>query len=482
MARIPERSQTIPSMNTARTDEPKCFAVPRGKGARLDASFNHPRYKALNARLDVSGLPMPLLGKFLESIAGGATPSRDNVELYTDSGIRFIRILNISDGEIIEHDIKYISDAVHNGELSRSQLAADDVLMTITGRVGSAAVVKSHNLPANINQHIVRLRIDKGVCRPEYLSAWFNCPIGHELSNRPVSGGTRMALDYKAIRNLRIPLPSLSIQDKLLKGLEIARTKRNTKIAQANTLVADIDEFLYQTLAIPQPPTARNTFSVRLRDLIDVVNPNRYHGLQTEKHLGFNKSLGDFVSLVKTKYSPEKDAPDQEIDWIRIDDLPNNPLQVEHVRTTVGQDTKGTFYQVQEGDILIARLGPTIQNAKFVLCPSLSRHTVASSEFLVLRCKRNYRPEAVLGLLRTALYREIMYKRTRGTTPSRFRLIGNDIVTIPFPDIYSSQTEVANEVRQLADKVRRLRTEAESRWQMAKQEFEKQLLGLSTSA
>ena len=110
--------------------------------------------------MDASLIATPTVGDLLESIAGGATPARSNTSLYAHDGVKFLRILNVDDGEIVESDLKHITDAVNEGELARSQLAVGDVLMTITGRVGSAAVVRKEHLPANINQHIARLRIN----------------------------------------------------------------------------------------------------------------------------------------------------------------------------------------------------------------------------------------------------------------------------------------------------------------------------------
>ena len=200
------------------------FAVSMGNLLeRLDVAFHQPRYENLTARLDSSPSEMCKLGDLLESMSSGATPSRNDPSLYTDEGVRFLRILNIDDGEIIERDLKYITDAVHNGELARSQLAVGDVLMTITGRVGSAAVVSQEHLPANINQHIVRLRLDRFRCLPEYLSEWLNSNVGLELSNRAVTGGTRAALDYDAIRNIPIPIPSIGEQERLVTEIAAKR-------------------------------------------------------------------------------------------------------------------------------------------------------------------------------------------------------------------------------------------------------------------
>lgn len=190
---------------------------------RMDTSFHQPRYGKLMDSLNAAPFAHHSLGDFLQSISSGATPHVSDSSLYADSGIKFIRILNVINGEIIDSDMKYITNAVHAGELARSQLSAGDVLMTITGRVGSAAVVLDEHLPANINQHIVRLRIDSERCMPEFLCQWLNSSVGLEFSNRYVSGGTRAALDYNAIRNIRVPLPPIADQKQIVADINSRR-------------------------------------------------------------------------------------------------------------------------------------------------------------------------------------------------------------------------------------------------------------------
>ena len=235
-----------------------------------------------------------------------------------------------------------------------------------------------------------------------------------------------------------------------------------------------------EILGIMPPSQPKNVFAIQAQDLTDVMNAERYRGLQLEKYLQMEDTVGIVGSLLKKKYSPAKDSPEEQFDLIRIDDLPNQPWQVETVRTEKGKHITGTFFEVQENDILIARLGPTILNAKFILCPKQERRTIASAEFLVLRCNQRYQPEAVLWLLRTALYRKIMYLQSRGATPSRFRLDGDDLLNIPFPKMdASTQSIIATEVRRRHKEAYYLRSEAESGWQNAKRWFEEQLLGLS---
>ena len=192
---------------------------------RIDAKYHSPKYHQLSSALSNCPHPLIPIGVISPEIAGGATPTRSETALYATKGIKFLRILNICPNEINLKDVKYIHNSVHDGILSRSKLSVDDILMTITGRVGTAAVVTTNILPANINQHIVRLRIMQDNCLPEYLAAWLNTSIGIKLSNRGVTGGTRIALDYEAIRNLEIPIPPLPVQQTIIEELLHRRTE-----------------------------------------------------------------------------------------------------------------------------------------------------------------------------------------------------------------------------------------------------------------
>ncbi len=198
---------------------PTAFAVSsqRLKGGRFDALYHAPKFEKIARNLKACPHPKVKLGDISPDLAGGATPTRGNTELYTESGIKFLRIMNVAPYELNLSDIKYITNEVHTNLLARSQLRANDVLMTITGRVGTTAVVTDEILPANINQHIVRIRIQTSDCLPLYLAAYLNSSVGLALSNRGVTGGTRIALDYRAVRNLDIPLPPLEQQQRIIR-------------------------------------------------------------------------------------------------------------------------------------------------------------------------------------------------------------------------------------------------------------------------
>ncbi len=118
------------------------------RSGRCDALFHAPRYQRLEKEFARCAHRKLKIGEISQELAGGATPTKGDSDPYADDGIKFLRILNVKANEFDLSDLKYIRPEVHERELKRSQLQVDDVLLTITGRVGNAAVVTAHLLPA----------------------------------------------------------------------------------------------------------------------------------------------------------------------------------------------------------------------------------------------------------------------------------------------------------------------------------------------
>lgn len=440
---------------------------------RLDARFNHPRYGLWSSRLAAAPVATPNLGSLVLSIASGATPQRSDESLYAAAGIKFFRIMNVEDGEVLERDLKHITEGVHSGDLSRSQLESGDVLLTITGRVGSAAVVQEEHLPANINQHIARLRVDRERCRPEFLSEWLNCPAGLDLSNRGVSGGTRIALDYGAVRSIPIPLPALAEQDRLVAAMDAARGERREKLAAADGLLAGLDDFVLGELGIERPAAAgRRVFGVRLGQLsqpgqinADYYHPERVKALQ---------ALGEVENL-------EVAALSQVVSFERnqLKTPVENYLSLAHIQSNTGELTaaedtaEGSCFVYQPDDVLFARLRPYLNKVY-----RAEQDGCCTVEFHVLRViDRDYLlPEYLAAVLRSKLVlAQTVHMMTGNTHP---RISNDEVVNlrIPIPDMGTQET-IANEVIRRREEARRLRAEAEAGWVAAREWFEGEVLG-----
>ena len=351
--------------------------------------------------------------------------------------------------------------------------------MTITGRVGSAAVVRKEHLPANINQHIARLRINKERCRPEFLSEWLNCPVGLELSNRYVSGGTRAALDYGAIRNIRVPLPSLVVQDALVDAMDAARVERKAKLAEADALLAGIDGFLLDALGMAAPvDDGRRVFAVQSQAAANRFDPH-FHSpdfARIEAMLAQVRCapLGNIGMLSRETWRLQ-DHEDPTFRYIEISTV--SPLTGEAYWNDVptSEVPSRARMQIRADDIIIsltrphhgsiAHLGPEFDGC------------IASTGFAVIRSVvEHVSREYLWCVLRAKFCLQQMLQRASGGNYPAITEPELEKILVPVPDA-ATQDFIATEVRHRREEARRLRAEAEAGWEGAKGWFEVQLLG-----
>lgn len=172
----------------------------------------------LKAEAKIKAVKTVSLRDIIFDISGGATPKAKGdsyLEEFDEGSIPFLRIQNIGANELILLGLNFINSDTHYNYLKRSILNSGDVLVTITGRVGTSCVVPP-NFKANINQHIVRMSILPSYL-PEFVSIFLNTSLGKTITNRFVTGGTRIALDYHSLLDIQIPVHSIEKQKQIVK-------------------------------------------------------------------------------------------------------------------------------------------------------------------------------------------------------------------------------------------------------------------------
>jgi type I restriction enzyme M protein len=207
---------------------------------RVDALFYKPYLRSLLEQ--IKNKKHFALGEAIADMSGGATPKVTGDYYSDEGGVPFLRVQNITEMGIKLDDAKFIKPEVHETMLKRSQLKKDDLVFTITGRIGSVAVVPD-NFEGNINQHSVRFHLQNEVGKtkvlPEYVASFFNTKIGRELSFRSTTGGTRPALDYDALKKLVVPLPSVEKQEKIISGVKTIYEKVKRLRQEAESVIAE---------------------------------------------------------------------------------------------------------------------------------------------------------------------------------------------------------------------------------------------------
>lgn len=134
-----------------------------------------------------------------------------------EQGIPFIRGTNMVNGTICNQDMKYISKEKHN-ELKKGHLKAFDVLMANRGEVGKVAYVPEGYSGSNLNSQLAWLRANPEIIINRYLFFILcSSTIQNKLSGE---GGALQQLTIKNIKNIQIPVPSITVQSNIVSFLD----------------------------------------------------------------------------------------------------------------------------------------------------------------------------------------------------------------------------------------------------------------------
>ena len=170
-------------------------------------------------------------------ITKGTTPTSLG-HAFTESGVPFIRAQNLVDGSVsVSADPLFISPAT-NDALKRSKIKADDVLISIAGTIGRAAIVPSDAQEMNCNQAVAIVRPSENIDR-RFLLHWLSSNDALSQMARGKVTGVISNLSLGEIGKLEIPLPPLEEQKRIAGILDQAdalRRLRTRALEKLNTL------------------------------------------------------------------------------------------------------------------------------------------------------------------------------------------------------------------------------------------------------
>ena len=134
-----------------------------------------------------------------------------------DQGVPFIRGTNMVNGTISGQDMKFITPEKHQ-ELRKGHLKAHDVLMANRGEIGKIAQIPNDYAGSNLNSQLAWLRTDPDLVLPRYLFYALNST--HIQSSISGEGGALQQLTIKNIKLIRIPVPTLEEQTRIVAILD----------------------------------------------------------------------------------------------------------------------------------------------------------------------------------------------------------------------------------------------------------------------
>lgn len=180
----------------------------------LTKGIGHNKFKNTDVGIIPDAWVIKELSQISLLITKGTTPSTYGFE-FIDEGINFIKIENISDnGKIDEKSLLKISEEC-NEKLSRSKVKEGDILVSIAGSLGKSVVIPLNILPANTNQALAIIRLDKTFYSVEYVNFIFASKLFKNYIEKISTVGAQPNLSLQQIGDFKIPIPELNEQKKI---------------------------------------------------------------------------------------------------------------------------------------------------------------------------------------------------------------------------------------------------------------------------
>jgi type I restriction enzyme S subunit len=230
---------------------PKAFVVPWRELERWSVMFN----QLASVAIDISGgkFPVASLGD-VAAVSYGIQKCPANRPGQHPRP--YLRVANVQRGELDLKEIKYID--VPDKEFASLRLEPGDLVVcegNSADLVGRPALWRGE-IPDCVHQnHILKVRVDRSKAMPEFLLEYMSSvPARNHFRARAKFTTNLASINSNDLRELSVPMPSLKLQQAMIKRVddgraEIAKLKAHAA-ARSDFARADVEEMVLGTKPI----------------------------------------------------------------------------------------------------------------------------------------------------------------------------------------------------------------------------------------
>jgi type I restriction enzyme S subunit len=342
---------------------------------------------------------------------------------YVDSGIPFLRSLNVGRLKIDTCDIRYISQDFHS-RISKSRLRPGDVVIVRTGKPGTCAVIPEE-LPDSNCSDLVIVRCGAEILN-RFLCYYVNSAASNHIAAHTV-GAVQQHFNVASAKTMEIPLPPLGEQKAIAHILgtldykiELNRKTNETLEAMAKALFkswfVDFDPVRAKAEGRPTGLPA---------EISDLFPDSFEHSELGEIPGGWEVAeIDQIVNLKKDSIDPSF-APEELFDHYSIPafDAGKNPAN------ELGSSIKSQKFLVGEDDLLVSKLNPSTPRV-WIPFSSSARRSICSTEFLVCRASTDVGRAFAYCLASSDSIIEVMTGLAGGTSNSHQRIRPGDFLAL----------------------------------------------------
>ena len=363
-------------------------------------------------------------------------------------------------------------------------LQRDDVLFNNTNSqelVGKTAIYKG-DTPYRFSNHITRIRVNKEKIIPDFLWLILNIYQQREIFYAICTNwNNQSGIGTELLKSIKIPLPEMGIQQKIVDTYTAANKARLQKDKEAEELLESIDNYLLEALSInpSQEVSSESVFTKKISEMIGNRLDVSFYKDRFEMVSGIypNKRLSSIVDIDPTiRFTGLAD--DTPISFIPMECIDDTFGEVKEQRETIIAQTK-RYTKFEENDLLWAKITPCMQNGKSAIARNLTNGVgCGSTEYYVIRPKTD---DLIIDYVYLLLRHHAVLKAAQnsfGGSAGQQRVSSQYMksIVIPHPPI-DVQKSIIETVIHKKERVKQLQNECSKVLEEAKATIEKMILG-----
>ena len=378
-------------------------------GFRLDAEYYRPEY--LEVAEKVNSLPHETLEDISESIVSFGAYALTNFIEWQDDGIPFIVAENIKEGFISYEGARYISDKTDE-ILKKSRIQEEQVLLSMSGSVGNAAVAYKIPPKLNSNQDIVKIKL-KGKFSPYSLAAFLNSKYGRMQVLRLPVGSIQQHIFIWQTKSLLVPI----FPERFINSIDKIYKEGLNQLQISKSLYSQAEDLLLEELGLKDyKPIEELSYIVKLSDVksahradADYFQP-KYGKLISKIKNG--KIFSDAVENLPSRFNPV-DQPDKVFKYVELSNIDSSIGVIDGYSEVLGQEAPSRAKRIlKSGDVIVSSVQGSL--GKVALVSQEQDGFLASTGFFQFRSKEIL-PEVLLVLARSPILQMQLEKQCAGT-------------------------------------------------------------------
>ena len=315
----------------------------------------------------------------------------------------------------------------------------------------------------------------------EYLYLMFQTNTFNKIINDNTTGSVRQNLKFDTLVNIKIPLPPLSVQNRIVSQYNQKIQLAIQQEQQATNLNAEIEKYLYKALNLDKNVAQQKEKGLQFTSLNQTSRWDTLFLIGNMPVLQTSYPIKQFKDVIsKFNKGPEnesirinsKDYPNDEFVYIGMEHIEKetgNLLEIVKVR---GEEIKSQTLRVPQDYLLYGKLRPYLN--KYWINETSYDNIITSSEFFVFDIKTGINKQFFKYVLSSSFIQQQITDKTSGARMPRINETIFYNLQFPLPD-YDKQNEIANHIDDLKSQIKALRKKANSNREEALLNFEQEI-------